>query len=113
MAAQSILCNARALWGFADADSTLLAPYVQRWFDALHEQWADRSKEIAENMIKRSFPLKLTGLADEKWRRSDCRGRCVDGSESRFGSSALVRLVSEMLDSAHRAKRAQRRDARS
>ena len=99
--------------GFAQNDPALLAPYVQRWFDALHEQWADRSKEIAENMIKRSFPLKLTGLAQEIGADLLAVGDAWMAANRDSEAPALVRLVSEVLDSAHRAKRAQERDARS
>ena len=95
--------------GFAANDAATLVPYVEKYFEAAPQQWKDRTKEIASNMLEYSFPTKLTGRTDlgvdllaygDKWL-----------AEHADGAPAMLRLVSEVLDGAHRADRAQERDA--
>lgn len=98
--------------GFADNDPQLLAPYAQKYFAELPNQWDNRSKEIAENMIKRAFPIKLTGLAEQLGGVDIVRiGEEWMAQNKDSQAPALIRLASEVLSAAHRAERAQARDA--
>ncbi|MCI6574460.1 MAG: aminopeptidase N [Actinomycetaceae bacterium] len=97
--------------GFAANTPDMLAPYAQQYFDELENQWTNRSKEIAENMIKHAFPLKLTGLAPSIGIDLVAIGEAWMDTNGEHAAPALVRLASEVLDSAHRAERAQAYDA--
>lgn len=97
--------------GFASNTPEILAPYAQRYFDELTNQWQNRSKEIAENMIKHAFPLKLTGLEQAIGVDLVEIGQAWMDANAEQAAPALVRLASEVLDTAQRAQRAQARDA--
>ncbi|MCI5826482.1 MAG: aminopeptidase N [Arcanobacterium sp.] len=97
--------------GFAATAPAVLAPYAQKYFDELTHQWNNRSTEIAENMIKHAFPIKLTGLSATIGVDLLAIGDAWMASHQDSAAPALVRLASEMLDSARRALRAQQRDA--
>ncbi|MDY5584461.1 MAG: aminopeptidase N [Arcanobacterium sp.] len=94
--------------GFGGGKAELLVPYVEKYFNTVEQQWAERTKEIAANMIQYSFPTKLAGRTDlgidlvaygEQW--------LADHADA---APALIRLVSEVLDTAKRAVRAQESD---
>lgn len=94
--------------GFSGGDPELLIPYVEKYFDTVESQWANRTKEIAANMIEYSFPTKLAGRTDlgvdlvavgDAWMEKHSQA-----------APALRRLVSEVLDDARRAVNAQERD---
>ena len=97
-------------FGFTSGTPEVMAPYVRQYYAALESQWAERTSEVAQNMIERAFPIKLTGLAEligvdlvaegESWL-----------AKHPSAAPALIRLVSEQVDRAQRALRAQQRDA--
>lgn len=95
-------------YGFTGGDAELLIPFIDRYFDSLESQWADRTVEIASNFIAGVFPTKLTGRTDlgvdivargEAW---------LD--EKKDAAPALRRLFSEALAGAQRAAKAQEAD---
>ncbi|MCI7552280.1 MAG: aminopeptidase N [Actinomycetaceae bacterium] len=94
--------------GFRDSTPESLVPYVEKYYATVEQQWRDRTKEIASNMIEYSFPMPLVGREDlgvdliaagDEWMETHPQA-----------ARALRRLVSEALDSAKRAKRAQAAD---
>ncbi|MFT0847751.1 aminopeptidase N [Actinomycetaceae bacterium L2_0104] len=91
----------------ANADS--LVPYAERYFADAEAQWDNHTVEIAKNMLEYAFPIQLTGREDlgvdlvgmgEKWL-----------ADHPSAATACIRLVSESVDSAQRALRAQQVDA--
>lgn len=96
-------------YGFTGGDAELLVPFVDKYFDSLESQWADRTVEFASNFIGGTFPTKLTGRTDlgvdivargEAWLE-----------EKKDAAPALRRLFSEALAGAQRALEAQHADA--
>ncbi|AWE42756.1 MULTISPECIES: aminopeptidase N [unclassified Actinobaculum] len=96
--------------GSARAKAESLVPYAQRYFADAEAQWDNHTVETASNMLEYAFPLQLTGRTDlgvdlvalgDAW--------LAEHSEST--APACVRLVSEVVDAAHRALRAQQVDA--
>lgn len=96
-------------YGFTSGDAELLVPFVDKYFDSLESQWADRTVEFASNFIGGTFPTKLTGRTDlgvdivargEAW---------LD--EKKDAAPALRRLFSEALAGAQRALKAQQADS--
>ncbi|XCB29677.1 aminopeptidase N [Arcanobacterium hippocoleae] len=94
--------------GFAKGKSELLIPYVDKYFAAVEAQWENRTKEIAENMISYSFPAKLAGRTDLGVDLVAAGNKWLD--ENAAAAPALRRLVSEEIDGAKRAVRAQECD---
>ena len=95
----------------SDASVEAVVPYAQRYFDQAEEQWDTHSVAIASNMLTLAFPIQLAGRTDlgvdivalgEQWLESH-----------RDAAPACVRLVSEAVDTARRAVRAQACDAAS
>lgn len=96
-------------FGFNGGEPEVLLPFVDRYFDALEQQWDAHTVEIASTMINLTYPDKLTGREDlgvdvvargEQWLE-----------EKKDAAPALRRLVSEALARAQRAKKAQECDA--
>ncbi|MBR6458662.1 MAG: aminopeptidase N [Actinomycetaceae bacterium] len=97
--------------GMSDATAEAVLPYAQRYFDQAEEQWDTHSVAIASNMLTLAFPIQLAGRTDlgvdivalgDQWLESH-----------RDTAPACVRLVSEAVDTARRACRAQACDAAS
>ena len=93
------------------AKAESVAPYAERYFADARAQWDNHTVEIAKNMLEYAFPIQLTGRTDlgvdivelgEKWL-----------AENTDAASACIRLVSESVDSAQRALRAQQVDAQN
>nr|NLD40779.1 aminopeptidase N [Actinomycetales bacterium] len=88
-------------------DRSLLVPYVVPYFERLESFWAERSPEMAEQLVVALFPSALTGLGiggdivalAQQW---------LDGHND--ASTALRRLVTELMDSARRTQAAQQVD---
>ncbi|WP_376975766.1 aminopeptidase N [Arcanobacterium hippocoleae] len=95
--------------GFSGGDPALLVPYVEKYFASVESQWKDRTKEIAANMIEYAFPAKLAGRTDLGIDIIAVGDAWMNTHED--AAPALRRLVSEVLDSARRAVRAQICDA--
>ncbi|RZS89811.1 membrane alanyl aminopeptidase [Motilibacter rhizosphaerae] len=91
--------------GFAEpGQEELVAPYTERYFDALERVWAARTNETAQSIVVGLFP---TLLADaELLARTDSWL-----AEHAAAPSSLRRLVLESRDGVARALRAQQRDA--
>ncbi len=92
--------------GFArSSDPALLAPFVQRYHEALLEVWASRTHAIGESIVVGFYPMALASeellAATEGWL-----------SAHPDAPAALTRLVSENRDAVARALHAQARDAR-
>lgn len=98
-----------ALLGFQRVrDPAQLAPYVNTYFERLESFWAERTPEMAEQLVVQLFPLSLTGLGIG----GDVVGKSQIWLESNPGApAALRRLVTEQLDAARRALGAQAVDA--
>ena len=91
--------------GFGCGEPELLVPYVQAYFDEVENQWNNRTKEIASNMIEYAFPIELTGRTDLGVDLLDVGTQWMHSHTD--SAPALIRLISEQLDVAQRAKRAQ------
>ncbi|HEX6937056.1 MAG TPA: aminopeptidase N, partial [Actinomycetes bacterium] len=93
--------------GFAqEGQRELLRPYVDKYFSALTDVWAQRTNETAQNIVIGFFPTLLaeqsTVDAADAWLR-----------EHSDAVPALRRLVIESRDGVARALRAQARDAQT
>ena len=97
--------------GSMRAKAESVVPYAERYFADARAQWDNHTVEIAKNMLEYAFPIQLTGRTDlgvdivelgEKWL-----------AENTDAASACIRLVSESVDSAQRALRAQQVDAQN
>ncbi|MDO5495019.1 MAG: aminopeptidase N [bacterium] len=89
-------------------DRALLAPYVAPYFEKLESFWAERSPEMAEQLVVWLFPSALTGLGIG----GDIVGRAQRWlDEHAEAPAALRRLVSEQMDTARRMQAAQEVDA--
>ncbi|MGN6126624.1 MAG: aminopeptidase N [Humibacter sp.] len=86
-------------------DTSLLEPYVARYFDALQSVWASRSYKIAEYLVEGMYPFPLVDQ-----RLADATRSWLDANQE---PAALRRLISENLASVERALAAQRRDAQA
>ncbi len=94
--------------GFNHGNAELLIPFVPKFFASLEELWAERTVEIMMNTVHHAFPIKLAGRTDlgidlvaygEQWL-----------AQHTHAAPALLRLVSEAMDSAKRAVKAQSYD---
>lgn len=94
-----------AALGFGAGDPALLCPYVEKYFSLVEEQWNRRTKESASNMIDYSFPIELAGRTDLGVDLTAAGDEWL--AAHRNSAPALVRLVSEAVDRAKRALRAQ------
>ncbi|WP_127130611.1 aminopeptidase N [Georgenia sp. SYP-B2076] len=93
-------------------DRALLAPSAGAYFDVLVDVWEKKTSEMAQNIVIGLYPGKLAGLAQplgvdvvaltEAWL-----------AEHEDAAPALRRLVTENLDAARRAVRAQEADRRA
>ncbi|WKX74001.1 aminopeptidase N [Streptomyces sp. XD-27] len=91
--------------GFADGtEPALLAPYTQRYFEAIRDIWETRSHEMAKQIVLGLFPP-LSEAAT-----AEAAARWLDAQDS--APPALRRLVREQYDDACRAQRAQAADGR-
>jgi aminopeptidase N len=86
-------------------DETLLAPYRQRYFDAIARVWEERSHEIATRIVGGYFPDSYGGQgvldAADQW--------LADAEDAPFG---LRRIVIEGRDTVARQERVRDADAR-
>jgi aminopeptidase N len=90
--------------GFLRAqDTSLLEPFVSRYFDVLQTVWAERSYSIAEKLITGLYPAPLANQA-----LVDATRAWLDANPE---PAALRRLVVENLAGVERSLRAQARDA--
>jgi aminopeptidase N len=90
--------------GFLRAhDTSLLEPFVSRYFDVLQTVWAERSYSIAEKLITGLYPSPLANQA-----LVDATRAWLDANPE---PAALRRLVVENLAGVERSLRAQARDA--
>ena len=91
--------------GFLDRDHCdLTDPFIERYFAALPDVWADRTMEIAQSITMGLFPAFSVG--------EDVVAR-ADAFLASEPSPALARLVSEGRDGLLRASRARERDAQN
>lgn len=89
-------------------DRSLLVPYVAPYFEKLESFWAERSPEMAEQLVVWLFPTALTGLGIG----GDIVGRAQKWlDEHPDAPAALRRLVTEQMDGARRTAAAQQVDA--
>ena len=89
--------------GFLDrSHCELTDPFIERYFAALPDVWAERTMEIAQSITMGLFPAFSVG--DDTVARADA---FLAGEPS----PALARLVSEGRDGLLRARRARERDA--
>ncbi|UNX55842.1 aminopeptidase N [Georgenia sp. TF02-10] len=93
-------------------DRGLLVPAAEAYFAALERVWAEKTNEMAQNIVIGLYPSGLAGLAEE-------HGVDVVAlteawlAEHASAAPALRRLVTENLDAVRRAVRAQEVDARA
>lgn len=96
--------------GSTRASAESLVPYAARYFEDARAQWDNNSVEIASNMLSLAFPIALAGRTDlgldlvamgEQWLASNADA-----------APACLRLVSESIDLAKRAVRAQEADSK-
>ena len=92
--------------GFRRAiDTSVLQPYVDRYFAVVEQLWADRSYSIAETLARGLYPSPLASAelvaASQRWL-----------AEHADAPSALRRVVIENTAAVQRALAAQERDAR-
>ncbi len=92
-------------------DRRLLAPFVERYFDVIEDIWAERTNEMAQNIVVGLYPGRLAGLSEEVG--VDVVAATRQWLETHAEApAALRRLVVENLDGAERAVRAQAADRR-
>ncbi|NAZ83815.1 aminopeptidase N [Kineococcus sp. R8] len=97
--------QASVIGGFGRVhDVGLLRPFVDRYFDALRRVWAERTNEMAQQVVTGLYPLQLAEQALVE--RTD---RWLEDNPD--APPALRRLVLENRDGVARALRAQERDA--
>ncbi|WP_298991190.1 aminopeptidase N [uncultured Pseudokineococcus sp.] len=102
-----VALQAAAIAGFTRAqDPALLAPFVDRYFDAIARVWAERTNETAQQVVLGLFPDEADG-ADVAARTSAWLEAHPDAP------SGLRRLTLENRDGVERARRAQELDRRS
>ncbi|ABS04988.1 aminopeptidase N [Kineococcus radiotolerans SRS30216 = ATCC BAA-149] len=97
--------QASVIAGFGRAhDEALLRPFVEPYFAALRGVWAERTNEMAQQIVTGLYPLDLADAAllerTDRWL-----------AEETDAPPALRRLVLENRDGVARALRAQERDA--
>ncbi|MDD7384863.1 MAG: aminopeptidase N [Actinomycetaceae bacterium] len=94
--------------GFGSSKPESLVPYARKYFDNAQAQWDHFSVEMASNVLEHAFPLSLAGRTDlgvdivalgDEWLAAH-----------QDAAPAGVRLVSEQVDGARRAVRAQEAD---
>jgi aminopeptidase N len=95
---------AAVLGGFAQPEQTeLIAPYVDRYFGALARLWAERTAEIAQNLVVGLYPTLLVSAS------------VVEKTDRYLAENdvpaAMRRLLLEGRDGVLRAMRARARDA--
>ena len=83
----------------------LLTPYVEPYFAALEQVWADRTNEMAQNIVVGLYPTLLAGTGIDLLTRTDAWL-----AELGDRTPALRRLVVEERDGVRRALAAQERD---
>ena len=98
--------QASVIGGFGRVhDTDLLRPFVERYFDALRRVWAERTNEMAQQVVTGLYPVQLAEQAllerTDRWLQ-----------DNPDAPPALRRLVLENRDGVARALRAQERDAR-
>lgn len=95
--------------GIMRSSAEAVLPYAERYFADAEAQWDNHTVEIAKNMLEYAFPIQLTGRTDlgvdlvglgETWL-----------AEHTNAAAACIRLVSEQVDAATRALKAQGVDA--
>ncbi|WP_432522081.1 aminopeptidase N [Kineococcus sp. SYSU DK006] len=97
--------QASVIAGFGRAhEESLLRPFVEPYFAALRTVWAERTNEMAQQVVTGLYPLDLADAA--LLERTD-RWLAEEGD----APPALRRLVLENRDGVARALRAQERDA--
>ena len=84
----------------------LLAPFVEPYFDALVDVWAQRTNETAQNVVTGLYPTLLTGTGVDVLGATDA---WLDAHPD--APAALRRLVAENRDGVRRALAAQAVDA--
>ncbi|MEF9903896.1 aminopeptidase N [Streptomyces sp. P9-A2] len=90
--------------GFVQTDQReLLAPYTDRYFEALADVWASRSHEMAQQIVVGLYPA--IQVSEETLAKTDAWLTSTDPN------AALRRLVSESRSGVERALRAQAADA--
>ncbi|MFE9921139.1 aminopeptidase N [Streptomyces sp. NPDC005774] len=90
--------------GFVQTDQReLLAPYTDRYFEALADVWASRSHEMAQQIVVGLYPA--IQVSEETLAKTDA------WLASAEPNAALRRLVSESRSGVERALRAQAADA--
>ena len=86
-----------------------LTPYAARYFEDARAQWDGHSVEIASNMLEYAFPISLAGRTDLGVDLVSLGKAWL--AENADAAPACIRLVSESVDRAERAVRAQKADA--
>ena len=102
--------QAAVIGGFSRTrDRSLLVPFAERYFDSIERIWAERTNEMAQNIVIGLYPAKLADL-DHSW-GVDVLAR-TDEFLTSLGDRmpALRRLVVESRDTVRRALAAQARD---
>ncbi|MDX6217817.1 MAG: aminopeptidase, partial [Frankiales bacterium] len=98
--------QAAVISGFVNAEQTaLLEPYVEPYFQAVGRIWAERTVEMAQNIVIGLYPTLLVSPA--------VVARTDDYLAGSDVPPALARLLLEGRDGVHRALRARARDASS
>lgn len=94
--------------GFTIADSALLEPFIEPYFDAIEDVWATRSLEIAGRIVRGLFPLQqdlsAAGSPEHHPVVHRTEAWLADHAESAKG---LRRIILEQHDQLLRALRAQ------
>ncbi len=84
-------------------DLALLEPYVEPYFGALDRVWAERTSEMATQIVEGMYPTALAG--------APLLERTQTWLDARRREPSLTRLVAEARDGVARAVRVQARDA--
>lgn len=101
---------AAAINGFArSVDTSLQVPFVERYFDSLERVWAERTNEMAQQIVVGLYPTELADI--DATSGVDIVAR-TEEFLAQLGerTPALRRLVVEALDGVRRNLRAQQAD---
>ncbi len=95
--------------GIAASDASSLIPYAERYYENAQAQWDNHTVEIAKNMLEYAFPIQLAGRTDLGVDLLALGHEWLENHKD--VAPACIRLVSESVDRAERAVRAQQVDS--
>lgn len=94
--------------GIMRSSAESMVPFAERYYADAEAQWNDHTVEIAKNMLEYAYPIQLAGRTDLGVDIVELGHTWL--AEHKDAAAACIRLVSEQVDRAERAVRAQAAD---